>query len=50
MNPATRTLVKVSIEYAVEADKMFSILMGESPGLRRQFIEENATLVKVLDI
>ena len=50
MNPATRTLVKVSIKDAVEADKMFSILMGESPALRRQFIEENATLVKDLDI
>ncbi len=50
MDPATRTLVKVSMKDAVEADKMFSILMGESPALRRQFIEENATLVKDLDI
>ena len=50
MNPATRTLVKVSIKDAVEADKMFSILMGESPALRRRFIEENATLVKDLDV
>ena len=50
MNPATRTLVKVSIKDAVEADKMFSILMGESPALRRQFIAENATLVKDLDV
>ena len=50
MNPETRTLVKVSIKDAVEADKMFSILMGESPALRRQFIAENATLVKDLDI
>ena len=50
MNPATRTLVKVSMKDAVEADKMFSILMGESPALRRQFIEENATLVTDLDI
>lgn len=50
MNPATRTLVKVSMKDAVEADKMFSILMGESPALRRQFIEENATLVKDLDV
>ena len=50
MNPATRTLVKVSIKDAVEADKMFTILMGESPALRRQFIADNATLVKDLDI
>ncbi len=50
MNPATRTLVRVSMKDAVEADKMFTILMGESPALRRQFIEENATLVKDLDI
>ena len=50
MNPATRTLVKVSMQDAVEADKMFTVLMGDSPALRRQFIEENATLVKDLDI
>ena len=50
MNPATRTLVKVSMADAVEADKMFTILMGESPSLRRKFIEENATLVTDLDI
>ncbi len=50
MNPATRTLIKVSMQDAVEADKMFNILMGESPALRRQFIEENATLVTDLDI
>ena len=50
MNPATRTLVRVSMRDAMEADKMFTVLMGESPALRRQFIEENATLVKDLDI
>ena len=50
MNPATRTLIKVSMKDAMEADKMFTVLMGESPALRRQFIEENATLVKDLDI
>ena len=50
MDPAKRTLVRVSMKDAVEADKMFSILMGESPALRRKFIEENATLVKDLDI
>ncbi len=50
MDPATRTLVRVSMKDAVEADKMFTILMGESPALRRQFIEENATLVTDLDV
>ncbi len=50
MNPATRTLIKVSMEDAVEADKMFNLLMGESPALRRKFIEENATLVTDLDV
>ncbi len=50
MNPATRTLIRVSMADAIEADKMFSILMGESPALRRKFIEENATLVTDLDI
>lgn len=42
MNPATRTLRKVTIEDAVEADAHFSLLMGEEPEQRRKFIEENA--------
>jgi DNA gyrase subunit B len=50
MNPETRTMMQVTMEDALEADEMFSILMGEVPELRRQFIEENATLVKELDI
>ncbi len=50
MNPATRTLIKVTMADAVQADQMFSILMGESPALRRKFIEDNATLVTDLDI
>ena len=50
MNPATRTLVRVTMEDAAEADKMFAMLMGESPELRRKFIEENASLVTDLDI
>ncbi|MGN1235053.1 MAG: toprim domain-containing protein, partial [Christensenellaceae bacterium] len=50
MNPATRTLIRISMNDAVEADKMFSILMGEKPELRRQFIAENANLVTDLDI
>ena len=50
MDPATRTLVRVTMEDAAEADKMFAMLMGESPELRRKFIEENASLVTDLDI
>lgn len=50
MNPATRTLLRVNMKDAVEADEMFSLLMGEKPELRRQFIEENAKLVAELDI
>lgn len=42
MNPATRTLRKVTIEDAVQADANFTLLMGEEPELRRKFIEENA--------
>ena len=50
MDPARRTLVKINVEDAVEADKYFSLLMGEQPELRRQFIEENAKLVEELDV
>jgi DNA gyrase subunit B len=35
---------------AVEADAMFTLLMGEKPELRRQFIEDNAELAKSLDL
>ena len=50
MNPATRTLIRVTMQDAAEADQMFSMLMGESPELRRKFIEENASLVTDLDV
>ena len=50
MNPATRTLVRVTMQDAAEADQMFTMLMGENPELRRKFIEENASLVTDLDI
>ena len=49
MSPATRTLKRVSMSDAVEADKMFSLLMGENPELRRQFITENAAMVDKAD-
>jgi DNA gyrase subunit B len=50
MNPESRTLLQVTMDDAFKADEIFSILMGESPELRRQFIEQNARLVKELDI
>lgn len=50
MNPETRTMLKVTIDDAVEANETFSTLMGEDPELRRAFIEQNAKLVTDLDI
>ena len=50
MDPQKRTLLKVTIDDAIEADRLFSILMGEQPELRREFIEQNAKLVTDLDV
>ena len=50
MDPATRTLCKVTIEDAIEADEIFSILMGDNVEPRREFIEQNAKYVSNLDI
>ena len=50
MNPETRKMVKVEIEDAEEADRLFEILMGSDPSNRRRFIENNALSVTNLDI
>jgi DNA gyrase subunit B len=42
MNPQTRTLKKVTIESAAEADRIFSMLMGDEVAPRREFIESHA--------
>ncbi len=50
MNPKTRRLLKVSIEDAAEADRIFTILMGEDVESRRKFIETYAKEVRNLDV
>jgi len=50
MDPATRTLLQVSVEDAAIADEIFSTLMGEDVEARRGFIQENATDVRFLDV
>jgi len=50
MNPETRTLVQVTMNDAIKADEIFTILMGDEIAPRREFIEQNAKFVKNLDI
>ena len=50
MNPESRTILQVSIENAMEADHIFTILMGDDVPPRKKFIEENARYVRNLDV
>ncbi|AFG38892.1 DNA topoisomerase (ATP-hydrolyzing) subunit B [Spirochaeta africana] len=50
MNPETRSIMRISMDDAVEAEEIFSCLMGEQVAPRRQFIEENALTVQNLDV
>ena len=50
MNPETRKLLRIDLTDAVEAEEMFTKLMGDEVAPRRQFIEDNALNVRNLDI
>ncbi len=50
MDPSTRTLIQVTLEDAIEADRIFSMLMGDDVNSRKEFIQENAEYVKNLDV
>ncbi len=50
MNPETRMISQICLKDAEEADRVFSMLMGEEVEPRREFIEKNATFVRTLDI
>ena len=50
MDPATRTMMQITTEDAMAADEIFTLLMGDQVEPRKQFIQENADLVKDLDV
>ena len=50
MDPKRRTIIRVTMQDAAEADEMFSLLMGDQVEPRREFIETNAQYVQNLDI
>jgi DNA gyrase subunit B len=50
MNPEHRILMQVTVEDSLEADQLFSVLMGDQVEPRREFVEQNALLVKNLDV
>ena len=50
MDPTTRTMIKVTMEDAINADRIFNLLMGDVVEPRREYIEKHAAKVKDLDI
>ncbi len=50
MDPDKRTLLQVTLDNAIEAEDIFTILMGDAVEPRREFIEQNAKLVVNLDV
>ena len=50
MNPEFRTLLRIKVEDTLEADEVFSVLMGDQVEPRREFVERNALNVKNLDV
>ena len=50
MDPAERTLLQVTLDDAIKADQVFSMLMGDDVESRKEFINENAEYVKNLDV
>jgi DNA gyrase subunit B len=50
MDPASRNIIQIHMDDAVEAERIFTTLMGEVVAPRRAFIEENALLVSNLDV
>ena len=50
MSPEHRTLIRITMDDAFEADEIFTTLMGDQPELRRKFIEENAKMIATKDL
>jgi len=50
MDPAHRSMISIKMDDAIEADRMFTILMGDEVEPRREFIQANARYVKNLDV